>query len=101
MGDKSLAKKILNKALGDDYLIKNRADYGRPAFKEALEELRAVGWQRSKPMHELRKLFGSYVASTESIYTAQKYCRHADSSTTNDLYADLIDDNTVTDLWAA
>jgi integrase len=101
MGDKALAKKILNKASGDDYLIKNRADYGRPAFKEALEELRAIGWQRSKPMHELRKLFGSYVASTESIYTAQKYCRHADSSTTNDLYADLIDDNTVTDLWAA
>ena len=101
VGSKLIAKSILNKATGDDYLVKNRADSGRPAFEKALKELRAIGWERPSPLHELRKLFGSYIASTESIYTSQKLLRHADSSTTNESYADLIDDDTIKKLWAA
>ena len=101
MGDKALAKKILNTAIGDDYLIKNRADSGRPVFEEALELLRDIGWDRASPLHELRKLFGSYVSTTESLYTSQKWCRHADSSTTNKFYSDLIEDKKILKLWAA
>ena len=40
MGNKALTKRILNKASGEDYLIKNRADNGRPVYSEALELLR-------------------------------------------------------------
>lgn len=101
MGDKAVAKKILNTASGEDYLIKNRADSGRPVFEEALGLLRDVGWDRSSPLHELRKLFGSYVSTTESLYTSQKWCRHADSSTTNKFYSDLIEDKKILKLWAA
>ena len=101
MGTKSMATSILNKASGDDYLIKDRADSGRPAFEGALKALRAIGWERLSPMHELRKLFGSYVASTESIYISQKFLRHADSSTTNESYADVIVDDKIKNLWVA
>lgn len=101
MGDKAIAKRILNKASGDDYLIKNRADSGRPVFEEALGLLRDIGWDRPSPLHELRKLFGSYVSTTESLYTSQKWCRHADSSTTDKFYSDLIEDKKILKLWAA
>ena len=101
MGTKSMATSILNKASGDDYLLKDRADSGRPAFEGALKALRAIGWERPSPMHELRKLFGSYVASTESIYISQKFLRHADSSTTNESYADVIVDENIKKLWVA
>jgi len=101
MGTKSMAVSILNKASGDDYLLKDRADSGRPAFEGALKALRAIGWERPTPMHELRKLFGSYVASTESIYISQKFLRHADSSTTNESYADVIVDDDIKKLWVA
>lgn len=101
MGSKDVAVAILNKAPGDDYLIEDRADSGRPAFEKALKALRAIGWDRASPMHELRKLFGSYIASTESLYISQKFLRHADASTTNDSYADAIVDDTVKNLWVA
>lgn len=101
MGNKALTKRILNKASGDDYLIKNRADNGRPVYSEALELLRGIGWDRPSPLHELRKLFGSYVSTTESLYTSQKYCRHADSKTTSESYSDLIEDKKVIACWAA
>lgn len=100
-GSKDMAIAILNKASGDDYLIKNRADRGRPAFEAALKELRTIGWDRASPMHELRKLFGSYIASTESLYISQKFLRHADASTTNESYADAIVDDEVKNLWSA
>lgn len=101
MGSKSVAKAVLNKASGDDYLIKDRADKGRPAFDATLKVLREIGWERSSPLHELRKLFGSYIASTESLYISQKFLRHADASTTNDSYADAIVDDKVKNLWVA
>jgi integrase len=101
VGSKTVAANILNKASDDGYLIEERADSGRPLFDDALDKLRAIGWDRSSPLHELRKLFGSYIASTESIYIAQKFLRHADASTTNDAYADAILDGDILDLWAA
>lgn len=101
MGSKDVAKAIMNKASGDDYLIEDRADSGRPAFEKALKALRKIGWDRASPMHELRKLFGSYIASTESLYISQKFLRHADASTTNDSYADAIVDEKVKNLWVA
>jgi len=99
MGSSSIAKAIINKASGDDYLMSHRMDKGNTAFKKCLDQLRAIGWERANPLHELRKLFGSYIASTEGIYISQKFLRHADASTTNDSYADAIIDEDIKSLW--
>jgi integrase len=101
LGNKDIAKSILNKASGDDLLISSRADYGRVLYDDLIKKLRAIGWDRPNPLHELRKLFGSYVASTEGIYMSQKFLRHADASTTNDSYADAIPNVKIQRLWVA
>lgn len=101
LGSKVIAKAILNKASGDDLLITTRADYGRVLFDDLIKKLRAVGWERSSPLHELRKLFGSYIATTEGIYISQKFLRHADASTTNDSYADVMANDKIKSLWVA
>ena len=101
LGSKTVAANILNKASEDGYLIQNRNDNGRPIYDEAMVKLRAIGWDRPSPVHELRKLFGSYIASTESIYIAQKFLRHADASTTNDSYSDAIVEGEIKNLWVA
>ena len=101
LGSKTVAADILNKASDDGYLIQNRNDSGRPVYDDAMNKLRAIGWDRPSPVHELRKLFGSYIASTESIYIAQKFLRHADASTTNDSYSDAIIEGDIKNLWVA
>ena len=101
LGSKVIAKSILNKASGDDLLITTRADYGRVLFDDLIKKLRSIGWERSSPLHELRKLFGSYVATTEGIYISQKFLRHADASTTNDSYADVMANDNIKALWVA
>ena len=101
LGSKVIAKSILNKASGDDLLITTRADYGRVLFDDLIKQLRSIGWDRPNPLHELRKLFGSYVATTEGIYMSQKFLRHADASTTNDSYADIMANDKIKKLWAA
>jgi len=101
LGSKIIAKSILNKAPGDDLLITTRADYGRVLFDDLIKKLRAIGWERLSPLHELRKLFGSYIATTEGIYMSQKFLRHADASTTNDSYADVMANDKIKNLWAA
>ena len=105
IGSKSVAVDILNRALGDDYLLGYRMDDGRLLFERLIAKLRDIGWTkeagRPSPLHEMRKLFGSYIATSESIYVAQKYLRHADASTTNESYADVIVDKKVLGLWAA
>ena len=101
MGSKAIAKSILNKASGDDLLISTRADYGRVLYDDLIKQLRSIGWTRPNPLHELRKLFGSYVATTEGIYISQKFLRHADASTTNDSYADVMPSDKIKNLWVA
>jgi len=101
LGSKVIAKSILNKASGDDLLIETRADHGRVLFDDLIKQLRSIGWDRKNPLHELRKLFGSYIATTEGIYMSQKFLRHADASTTNDSYADIMANDKIKKLWAA
>ena len=71
------------------------------AVKHLIKKRRSIGWERSSPLHELRKLFGSYVATTEGIYISQKFLRHADASTTNDSYADVMANDNIKALWVA
>ncbi len=99
-GSKQVAKLILNKA-SDDYLLHNRADSGRPVFDKLLVQLREIGWDRQCPLHECRKLFGSYIASTENLFISQKFLRHSDAQTTSESYADALTDEQTIKLWAA
>lgn len=52
-----------------------------------------------KAVHALRALFGSYVASTRGIFTAQKFLRHKTVDVTNDCYADAMLDKTLHRFW--
>jgi len=101
----SYGAKILNEAKGLDHLIADRVNHGKAPFDEVTNCLREIGYTvdngRDKPLHEARKLFGSYIATTQSLYIAQKYLRHASASTTNESYADVIVDKEVLQLWAA
>lgn len=49
------------------------------------------GWKQLKKTHELRKYFGSQVATQAGLYAAQRILGHATPGVTNDSYAALID----------
>ena len=98
-GSSVIADKILDQSQSFDYLLSTRSP--RTAFDPLLKDLRSIGWDREKPMHECRKLYGSYLASTKSLYHAQKNLRHASAMTTNDFYTDLMDDSSILNLWVA
>jgi integrase len=53
--------------------------------------LRTKGVDAQKPIHELRKEFGSLYATHHGIYVASTLLRHAKVSTTEAFYADLKD----------
>ena len=97
-GSSVIAEKILTMSDGFEYLITGGE---RHALDPVLKDLRRIGWDRVKPLHECRKLYGSYWASKEGLYFAQKTLRHATPLTTNDYYADLIDQEEIMELWSA
>lgn len=98
-GSSVIADKILSQSKSFDYLLSSRSP--RTSFDPLLKDLRSIGWDREKPLHECRKLYGSYLASTKSLYHAQKNLRHASAMTTNDFYTDLMDDSSILNLWVA
>lgn len=57
-------------------------------FEKLNKWLRAQGVTAGKPLHTLRKEFGSRLATTHGIHAASKGLRHADISITNAFYAD-------------
>jgi integrase len=98
-GSPAIAKRILEQSSTFDYLLSTKCKRG--AFDNLLKDLRSIGWDREKPLHECRKLYGSYFATTKNLYFAQKNLRHASAMTTNDFYTDLMDDSSILNLWAA
>lgn len=72
---------------------------GYDAGRYLCKWLRSRGLIRQKPIHELRMLYGSYVANRKGIFVAQKLLRHKDAQITSDHYADLIVDEDVLALW--
>lgn len=97
-GSSVIGEKILSMSDGFDCLITGGE---RHVLDPVLQDLRRIGWDREKPLHECRKLYGSYWASKEGLYFAQKTLRHSTPLTTNDYYADLIDQEDVMELWSA
>lgn len=57
-------------------------------FRPLLDWLRAHGLDEDKPLHTLRKEFGSFVAEHADIYAAQRQLRHSQISTTAMYYAE-------------
>jgi integrase len=57
-------------------------------FDSLLAWLRAKGVQGQKPIHNLRKLYGSEMANLHGIHVASSSLRHADIGTTAAFYAD-------------
>tara|TARA_Y100000114_G_scaffold130512_1_gene128348 strand:- start:12071 stop:13222 length:1152 start_codon:yes stop_codon:yes gene_type:complete len=98
-GSSVIAEKILNLSYGFNNLIVSNTVRG--VLDPLLDDLRSIGWDRLKPLHECRKLYGSFWASQEGLYYAQKTLRHASPLTTNDYYADLIEHRSLLDLWSA
>jgi len=66
----------------------------------AVATLRSWGWgDYSNPLHEMRKIYGSVVASTRGLFAAQALLRHRNSQVTSDNYADLILGARLLEVW--
>lgn len=57
-------------------------------FSPLISWLRQKGVADEKPLHMLRKEFGSFIAATADIHTAQRQLRHSQISTTAAYYAE-------------
>lgn len=61
---------------------------------------RGLGTKKGeKAVHGLRALFGSMIATTRGIFTAQKFLRHKTVDVTNDSYADVVLDESQHLYW--
>lgn len=82
---------IVKHAKGVSYLLEGHdTEREEVVFRRLNAWLRTKGLDRPKPLHELRKLFGSYIASTQGLFVAQKFLRHQDAQVTSDSYADVV-----------
>jgi len=57
-------------------------------FAALIDWLRSKGVQSHKPLHALRKLYGSALADLHGIHAASSGLRHSDIKTTHEFYAD-------------
>jgi integrase len=99
----SVVKDILNVSKDCTYLLGIGSEWYRNEKipKLAVQMLREWGWTEYRcPLHELRKLFGAVISTTQGLYQAQKYLRHSNPQITNDDYADLVETEEIVELWA-
>ena len=71
-------------------------------FKRVNAFIKSIaGWDTppAKPFHELRRLFGAFVANEFTLFIAQKWLRHNDPKTTYDSYANIILSDECRQLW--
>jgi len=59
-----------------------------PVFSVLVEWLRAQGVTGNKPLHTLRKEYGSLLTQSHGIHAASRALRHADLRTTSEHYSD-------------
>jgi integrase len=78
--------------LESDGQPKTGADYGyyrcQKLFDRLISWLRKCGVQGNKPLHTLRKEFGSQVCALHGVHAASRQLRHADIATTSAYYVD-------------
>lgn len=75
-----------------DYLIAGKSQTARERVvqRQTPQLLRECGLKDQKPFHALRKLYGSIVASTQSLYAAQRALGHSSPTVTSQHYADIV-----------
>ncbi len=79
-----------HKGNGEVYVLSgDEAARLRAVNDHGIQFLRASGVKAQKPMHELRKWFGSWVATTRGLTVAQRLLGHDSYSTTEDHYSDI------------
>lgn len=100
-GDLASANSMLKNAEGFDKLISDTARSCERPFQKVLKDLREIGWQRQSPLHECRKLYGSFLATTQGLYVAQSYLRHSSPAVTSQYYASLMPTDSFISMWAA
>lgn len=100
-GKVSVGESILQNAGGFETLIVDSARKAERPMQKVTADLREIGWTRAAPLHECRKLYGSYLASTQGLYVAQSYLRHSNPSVTSQYYASLMPTQKMKDLWVA
>ena len=89
------------KITGDEYLLTGTEGMRTDVhMRKCTQVLHGFGVAAAKPIHELRKWFGSYVANVFGLTTAQRYLGHSSHQTTLDYYADLNFDDSLRGLWA-
>lgn len=101
--DPDWAQRIYARAPGIDYLINANLDSYKTidsAFEPLIADLRALGWTRNSPLHECRKLYGAFLATTDSLFKAQKCLRHSNPQTTSDSYADIVVSDKILNCWS-
>ena len=67
----------------------------KPTFDGLVQWLQKKGITSAKPIHELRKLYGSMIANDHGIFAASRALRHTDVAITNQHYADKTRKTTV------
>lgn len=80
---------LIGQALSE-YSLNQKVKQLRSLFQDTLE---------SKPLHALRRIYGSIIASDEGLFQAQKYLRHSSAQTTFDYYARVSVDESVIARW--
>ena len=68
-------------------------------FRRLNPWLTAKGLTVKRRVHELRKLYGSYIANRQNLFKAQKFLRQASPQLTSDTYADINLDEELYELW--
>lgn len=85
---------------GSEFFIQGTMTYRTDdLFDEASAWLRNLGWKVNKPFHELRKLVGSMIATTQGMQAAQKFLDHESIRTTEEYYADITMSEEIAALW--
>ena len=83
-----------------EFFIKGTPTYRTDdLFDETNAWLRSLGWEVNKPFHELRKLFGSMIASTEGLERARQLLDHESIRTTQEHYGDTEMSEEISTLW--
>ena len=75
---------------GIEFQAQRKGQYYRcdETFDRVITWLRRNGVNADKPLHDLRKEFGSLICSSNDIYTASRQLRHSNISTTANFYLD-------------
>lgn len=78
------------------HILPGSTNKRKALYADNVAWLRALGWTANKPTHEMRKLFGSAMATEHGLFAAQSALGHSDPRLTSQVYASNLDRSKVT-----